>query len=244
MSQPTPAPSKPVILPPRVNSPLLAKFQKPGEPVIVVKIADLGMTSDFDMQVGNRSYLFRWDSRKGGHILRVPHGIWHQNKEQVANEIMYQRKMRYPVIVTVELPAVEALPISTTQGGEAASRQPHTLENEGSNPSPGTIVLPPSNEAPFADGADKVKKPKDEQTEGNKEPEPPKVLMYGEMPLHAAVAELVKESAIRVKAIAHQLDVPEDDIRAALKDPESTAEVANAGWVRIKGATSTEGGEE
>lgn len=223
-------PAKPIIIPPRVNSVLLMKHLQQGEPVIVVKIADLGMTSDFDMQVGNRSYLFRWDHRKGGHILRVPHSIWHQNKEQMANEIMYQRKLRYPVIVTVDLP--EGATISKAQGGEAASRQSHNLENEGSNPSPETIPVPPSNEGFVEDVP--TDQPQETAAPCSQPAQDSGVIMYGEIPLHQAVAALLDSGSTKLKAAAHHLDVSEDSIRAALKEPASTIRVGNAGWILPK----------
>lgn len=250
-------------LPSRVNSALFAKHLIPGEPVVVVKIEGLGFTGDYDHQLEGRAFVFRHDVKAGGHTLRIPAHLWMQNKAKLAHELM-ARRTRLPMIALIEYspaapaaipqtqsstPSHEAAPlpkdikewttdqilsastddiiaaclaaepagaIPQTQGGEAATHQTHALENEGSTPSPETIAPPLPETTPTT--------------------EPSGPIMYGEMPLHEAVSGILKEagSAIRIKAMSHQLSVSEDDIRAALTDADSTAEIANAGWVRLK----------
>jgi len=95
--------SKPTPVPARVNSALLAKFLQPGEPVIIVKLCDLGMTQDYELQTSGRTFLFRWDYKRTGHILRVPHSVWHAQEEEVAHQVMQHRRLRAPMVVTVEM---------------------------------------------------------------------------------------------------------------------------------------------
>lgn len=191
-------------LPSRVNSALFAKHLIPGEPVVVLVIEGLGFTGDYDHQTEGRAFVFRHDVKAGGHTLRIPMNLWMQNKAKLARDLM-GRRTRLPIITLVELSAVAP-----------AVPQTHALENEGSTPSPETTVPPPPDATP--------------------ESEPTWPIMYGEMPLHEAVSGILKEAgnAIRIKAVAHQLSVSEDDIRTALADPASTVEIANAGWVRLK----------
>ena len=208
-------------LPSRVNSALFAKHLIPGEPVVVVKIEGLGFTGDYDHQLEGRAFVFRHDVKAGGHTLRIPAHLWMQNKAKLAHELM-ARRTRLPMIALIEyspaapLDATPPTSIPQTQGGEAATHQTHALENEGSTPSPETIAPPLPEATPTT--------------------EPSGPIMYGEMPLHEAVSAVVKQAdfAMRIKAIAHQLSVPEDEIRTALADPASTVEIANAGWVRLK----------
>ena len=217
-STPMNAPSKSVQLPARVNSALLLKNARPGEPVIVLKIDGVGFTGDFEFQVEHRSFLFRYDLKLGGHVLRVPFHIWMQDKAKLAHDIM-SRKQRHCFVTLIEFtPVATASEETDLQGGEPATRQAHNLKAEGSIPSPAPTVEP---------------EPESAQETPLEAPGP---IMYGEMPLHEAVTGVLHQagSAVRIKAIAHQLDVSEDSIRTALEEPSADAEIASAGWVRIK----------
>lgn len=58
-------------------------------------------------------------------------------------------------------------------------------------------------------------------------------LMYGEMPLHEAIAAIVSTTPQRVSALAEHFGKSEEDIRAAIKSEGSTVRVAQAGYVRV-----------
>lgn len=101
--------TKPTTLPARVDSSMLAKYLQAGEPVIVAKLVGVGNTAAYDFRDrGNRVYVFRWESQQGGHILRVPLSLWNADKGRIAHDIMDQRGMLRPIVVTVEVPSVQA----------------------------------------------------------------------------------------------------------------------------------------
>lgn len=96
----------PTTLPARVDSSILAKHLTAGEPVVLVKLVSVGNTAPYDFRdaKGSRAYVFRWDLKAGGHILRVPLHLWQANKAQIAHDIMDQRRLPNAIVVTVELP--------------------------------------------------------------------------------------------------------------------------------------------
>lgn len=96
----------PTTLPARVDSSILARYLTAGEPVVLVKLVSVGNTSPYDFRdaKGSRSYVFRWDLKAGGHVLRVPLSLWQANKAQIAHDIMDQRRLPNAIVVTVEMP--------------------------------------------------------------------------------------------------------------------------------------------
>lgn len=95
----------PTTIPSRVDSSLLAKYRREGDPVIVVKLLGVGSLSPFDYRGRDvRSYVFRYEPVEQGHILRVPSHLWHENRAAIARDIMEQRGP-HMLIVTVEMPA-------------------------------------------------------------------------------------------------------------------------------------------
>lgn len=114
----------PTTLPARVDSSILARYLTAGEPVVIVKLVSVGNTAPYDFRdaKGSRSYVFRWDLKAGGHVLRVPLSLWQANKAQIAHDIMDQRRLPNAIVVTVELPETmklaEALPPAASTGSE------------------------------------------------------------------------------------------------------------------------------
>lgn len=96
----------PTTLPARVDSTILARYLTAGEPVVLVKLVAVGNTAPYDFRdaKGSRAYVFRWDLKAGGHVLRVPLSLWQANKAQMAHDIMEQRRLANPIVVTVEMP--------------------------------------------------------------------------------------------------------------------------------------------
>lgn len=96
----------PTTLPARVDSTILARYLTAGEPVVLVKLVAVGNTAPYDFRdaKGSRAYVFRWDLKAGGHVLRVPLSLWQANKAQMAHDIMDQRRLANAIVVTVEMP--------------------------------------------------------------------------------------------------------------------------------------------
>jgi len=114
-------------LPARVDSAMLAKYRQDGEPVIILKLIGVGNTALFDFRdKGTRSYVFRFDSTFGGHIIRIPLSLWQANKGQMAHDIMDQRRTTQTMIVLVEMPTPAPIeqpsltePLTATNAGDA-----------------------------------------------------------------------------------------------------------------------------
>ncbi len=193
---------------------------------MIVKIDGMGFTGDYDHQVENRSFVFRFDVRLGGHILRVPYHLWMQDKARLAHDLM-GRKFRWPMIVLIEFTPLEAASAPAANTSPVIDEQQPATGDAGDE---GNTENSQPNGGERASSETTGNAPDDQPTE-NVQKAP---LMYGEMPLHQAVSDLVKDGALRIKAVAHQLDKPEDDVRAAIEDPASLAEIAQGGWVRLK----------
>lgn len=100
----------PTTLPARVDSTILARCLTAGEPVVLVKLVAVGNTAPYDFRdaKGSRAYVFRWDLKAGGHVLRVPLSLWQANKAQMAHDIMDQRRLANAIVVTFEMPSPTA----------------------------------------------------------------------------------------------------------------------------------------
>lgn len=195
-------------LPARVSSDILARLAQPGEPSILIKACNVGDVSPYELSDENgRSFIFRWNTRLGGHELFIPVSIWMQDNAKLAHDIMDRRNPPVPLVALFpQLPPM--------QDGQTVSRQPHTLEITGSTPVP----APTQPEAPII-----------------VENETPETQGAGEGPfLHEAIAAAVKDKAKRVADLAEELGASEDEIREAIGSEVSTVHIAGAGWVKPK----------
>lgn len=188
-------------LPGRVSSDNLAKYAIPGEPVVLLKACNVGDISPYELSDENgRSFIFRWDTKLGGHQLHIPLSIWMANNGKLAHELLERRNLPVPLVPLFILPQ--------SQGGQAVSCQPHTLENAGSTPAPATTPETPTTTSEAA------------PSEG--------------VFLHEAIAAAVKEKAKRVSDLMEELGATEEEIREAIGSDVSTVHIAGAGWVKPK----------
>ncbi len=109
---PPPAPPTPFTIPSLVETATLAKFYLPGgEPSVVIKLMGVGNTAPFYLaDKVSRTYVLRWDSREGGHIIRIPHSLWQAEDAKLAHDLMDQRRLPNAMIVTFELPGMRRAP--------------------------------------------------------------------------------------------------------------------------------------
>jgi hypothetical protein len=198
-------------LPSRISSEILARYAKPGEPMVRLKASNIGDVSPYELSDENgRSFIFRWNVKAGAHELLIPVSIWMDNKAALAHALLDRRNPPVPLIPLFELPQ--------SQDGQVVSCQPHTLEIAGSNPAPATI----SN---IAAVVAEIKEATSEPVEETQEtPEGPF--------LHDAIAAKVAEKAYRVGDLAEELGASEEEVRAAIAFEGSGLHIAGAGWVK------------
>lgn len=104
-----PSKPQPFRLPQRFDSPTLAKYAIPGEPTVIVRAVGVGSTAPFEYSDRNgRQAIFRYEREYDAHVLKVPASVWNHNKGFMANELMDQRRLPHPLVVTVDIPTVEA----------------------------------------------------------------------------------------------------------------------------------------
>jgi hypothetical protein len=104
-----PSKPQPFRLPQRFDSPTLAKYALPGEPTVIVRAVGVGSTAPFEYSDRNgRQAIFRYEREYDAHVLKVPASVWNHNKGFMAHELMDQRRLPHPLVVTVEVPAAEA----------------------------------------------------------------------------------------------------------------------------------------
>jgi hypothetical protein len=97
-------------LPARSDSSTLAKYHRPGEPIVIVKFTGVGNPSPYDFRAkDNRSYIFRFESKLQGHTLRVPLNLWQQNNAKLAHDMLDERRLPHPMVITLEMPSVEPM---------------------------------------------------------------------------------------------------------------------------------------
>lgn len=243
----------PTTLPARVDSSILARYLTAGEPVVIVKLVSVGNTAPYDFRdaKGSRSYVFRWDLKAGGHVLRVPLSLWQANKAQIAHDIMDQRRLPNAIVVTVELPETmklaEALPPAASTGSE----EKFILDciNATLASYAGTKTTLESLQECLDRIANAVRgtvSTKKGATDTANEGDVQNVvgLSQASQPTVAPasitddkLAELAfdnVEQPKRIKALAAILGVEEEALRAVIKSPNSKVELAQAGWVRRK----------
>lgn len=104
-----PSKPQPFRLPQRFDSPTLAKYAIPGEPTVIVRAVGVGSTAPFEYSDRNgRQAIFRYEREYDAHVLKVPASVWNHNKGFMAHELMDQRRLPHPLVVTVNIPTVEA----------------------------------------------------------------------------------------------------------------------------------------
>lgn len=104
-----PSKPQPFRLPQRFDSPTLAKYAIPGEPTVIVRAVGVGSTAPFEYSDRNgRQAIFRYEREYDAHVLKVPASVWNHNKGFMAHELMDQRRLPHPLVVTVDIPTVEA----------------------------------------------------------------------------------------------------------------------------------------
>lgn len=106
-----PSKPQPFRLPQRFDSPTLAKLAISGEPIVIVRAVGVGSTAPFEYSDRNgRQAIFRYDQKYDAHVLKVPASVWNANKGFMAHELMDQRRLPHPLVVTVEVPTTEDSP--------------------------------------------------------------------------------------------------------------------------------------
>ena len=230
----------PANLPARLDSATLAKYIQDGEPVIVAKFLGVGNTSPYDYRAkDNRAYVFRYDSKLEGHVLRIPLRIWQGDgkkrpTDNLAHAMMDERRMPHPMVVTVEMPKeIVKAPLGASQlssQGESDSSDPHKVASAGATPAPASTLTesPPEMGAADTIPAQNVVGLSDEPTAASAVEDE---VLLGPIASHAF--SLV-ESPKRIKALAALLGVEESTLRNAIDSPGSQVELAAAGWVRRK----------
>lgn len=104
-----PSKTQPFRLPQRFDSPTLAKLAIPGEPTVIVRAIGVGSTAPFEYSDRNgRQAVFRYEREYDTHVLKVPASVWNANKGFMAHELMDQRRLPHPLVVTVDIPTAEA----------------------------------------------------------------------------------------------------------------------------------------
>lgn len=105
-----PSKPQPFRLPQRFDSPTLAKYAIPGEPTVIVRAVGVGSTAPFEYSDRNgRQAIFRYEREYDAHVLKVPASVWNHNKGFMAHELMDQRRLPHPLVVTVEVPDAQQL---------------------------------------------------------------------------------------------------------------------------------------
>ena len=100
-----PSKPQPFRLPQRFDSPTLAKYAIPGEPTVIVRAVGVGSTAPFEYSDRNgRQAIFRYEREYDAHVLKVPASVWNHNKGFMAHELMDQRRLPHPLVVTVDIP--------------------------------------------------------------------------------------------------------------------------------------------
>lgn len=197
-------------IPSRISTGVLAKLGLGHEPTVIATIPGVGagLTYELSDREG-KTYIFTWERPLAVHALRIPLRVWMQNKAKMANDLMGARTQNpvVPLFVVSEILAEEA----KAEGQKDSDGGTDDEGDSGDDESSGATE-DDSSHAPTRTGP----------------------VMIGENTLFSVIAELVAPGAVRIKAVAHQLQVDEESIKAAAQDEGSTIEIAQGGWVRQK----------
>lgn len=242
-----------VTIPALSDSTTLAKFQTPGDPVVIVKMTSVGNNQPYTHRAGDKSFIFRWATEQQGHILRVPLALWMQNKAKLAHELLDQRQSSRSLIVLFEMPAVET--VVTEFLAQSFSKSP---EMGAADTPPAQNVVGLSEEPTAAPAVGEWHQPKEDTVykalcdDGGDSESTPDNHSVGGVDLRsgitaatetaqdadaAALSDLAYDSCDtpkRIKALAALLGVEESALREAIDSSSSRVELAAAGWVRRK----------
>jgi hypothetical protein len=198
-------------LPMRVSAQILLSHRLPGEPVIIMMIFGVGTTAPYEFRDDEgRDYVCRWETKIGGHVMRVPAHLWAANNHKMARSCMERRRQQYPVVVGIELAEV----------GEVASPVEFTersVEPEGVAVGLGHAAAPSMASAVEPDFSVAV--------------EP---VMVGGETLTAVITAVVAEGPMRAKSVAAMIggEITEDQVKAAA-GAEGSGLSFKSGWISI-----------
>lgn len=233
-----------ITIPALSDSTVLAKWQTPGEPVVIVKMTVVGNNQPYTHRADDKSFIFRWSTDQQGHVLRVPLSLWMQNKAKLAHQLMDQRRATHALIVLFEMPAVAAV---FTEPAESFT----SPEMGAADTTPAQNVVGLSEEPTAAPAEDWSKVPSDDPSrdgtpvddEGKDANEDATATaeitqdaedQIPEASLEQRIYEAVYEKPKRLNELAASLGVMGDSLRNSIARPESRVELAAAGWVRRK----------
>ena len=108
-------------LPAEVDSKTLLARGTPTEPVVCLRILNVGNTTPFRLHGRtNRTYRFNWDRHLNCHALRIPHSLWSENKDAMAKDIFTLLHNVRPIVPTFELP-VQAVEVTVQREREGVA---------------------------------------------------------------------------------------------------------------------------
>jgi hypothetical protein len=95
-----------------------------------VKMLGVGNNSAFYLtDKDGRVWILEWNAKKGGHVIRVPHHLWHDRNEAVAHSLMEQNP-RVSFVVSCELsPEVAAFLAELKQASEQQEEEKQQEES-------------------------------------------------------------------------------------------------------------------
>ncbi len=225
-----------ITLPPLSDSSSLAKYHKPGEPTVVVKMTGVGNNQPYSYRAGDKTFMFRWVSAYQGHVLRVPLNLWQQNKAKLAHEIMDQRKQNHALVVLLEVSA--SAEIKLCEVTEPVGLRPGSLTF--STPEMGAAdTTPAQNVAGLSEEPTAAPAVEDEEGDATEAADLAAEMTQDvddipEPSLGQRIYDAVYERPKRLNELAASLGVMGDSLRNAIARHESRVEIAAAGWVRRK----------
>jgi hypothetical protein len=211
--------SNTVNIPVRADTNVLAKHRVGKEPLVILCIPDIGNTGSFDLRGRDgKTLILKWESKRNGHIIKIPASLWHQDNCAMAKSVLDQRRSGHSFVVTFdeyqspEMGAVVEKSIDTVVGSTVM-----------------TATAPASIEVIPLDDVD------DAEIDG-----PPDGVIgtmsttEETMPLYAIVATYIQRNgSSRMKQVESDLEVPASEIRASLEFADSPVELSG-GWVKFK----------
>ena len=207
---------------------MLLRHAKPGEPIVAIKAVGVGSTGPFEFRDReSRYYVMRWEHSSEGHVIKMPLSLYMEAKHRLAHDILDQRRLAFPMVVLFELPepVAEPAPEKEAETVTATSPEVETTEEMGEG----------AESAETVGGGDAEPAPEPASVETVETVTiDPETLMFGDIRLHAAVSDLVREGPQRLNAVAAQLAVEPEEVKFAMSAPSSESELGHAGWVRIK----------
>lgn len=206
-------------IPARADTAVLLKHRVGNEPLVILNIPDVGNTGSFDLRGRDgKTLVLKWDSKRNGHIVKIPVTLWQQSGNAMAKNVLDQRRSGHSFIVTFEeyqspeMGAVVVKPVDTVVGSTVADAAAPASDG------PPDGVVGESLPVEFKDNDYEAVKPATEEV----------------MPLHTIVATYIQRNgSSRMRQVEADLEVPASEIRASLELPDSPVELSG-GWVKFK----------